>query len=84
MARNYTMQDNRIRIVWKKVLFDTMSDELHRRFYCFKYSHPEMSENRCAYYVIKKSYSTTALQRFVDHVHFNFGRANPNWFFHSL
>ena len=84
MAKVFGQKVKRIRVNWWKLLVDIEDNELFRRFYAFRYRHPNMSVNRIAYYVIKKSYSTTALQHFLDDYYSNFGRTNPKLHFPKL
>lgn len=81
MAKVFGEKVKRVRINWFKVLDNIEDKELWRRFYAFKYRHPTMSDNRIAYYVIKRSYSTTTLTRFTDYFYSHFYRCNAKWFF---
>lgn len=46
---------------WYEKLCSLEDLELSKEFWLFKSLHKNMSDNRCAYNVLKKHYSTTAL-----------------------
>lgn len=49
---------------WYSVYCELCDPDIDRDFYLFVQDHPKMSLNRCAYNVLKKHYSTTAMTRF--------------------
>lgn len=49
---------------WKKCLDDREDTMLNLEFLKFKQCHPTMSDNRCAYNVLKTYYSTTAMLKY--------------------
>lgn len=49
---------------WYKLLFDLEDLKLSEQYWLFRSKHKRLSENRCAYYVLKKNYSTTLLEKY--------------------
>lgn len=49
---------------WKNVLDSLENTEINLAFLSFKSKHPLMSVNRCAYNVLRKYYSTTAMLKY--------------------
>lgn len=49
---------------WKKAIDDLQIPHLTAAYLAFRSSHPLMSVNRCAYNVLKKYYSTTAMLKY--------------------
>lgn len=54
------------RINWRDVLFHLHKKRLSEEYTLFYSMRPKMSKNRCAYYVLKKNYSTTMLRAWRD------------------
>ena len=46
---------------WKDKLLNLENEDIWLDFFMFRKAHPGMSEDRCAYNVLKRRYSTTAL-----------------------
>lgn len=84
MAKVLSMQYKRRSINWYRVLFDIKDDSLRRRYFHFRITHPGMSANRCAYYVLQKAYSTTTLSRVKEFASAHNGVFNVMWFFPPL
>ena len=49
---------------WKKCLDDHENTDMNLAYLAFRSSHPSMSVNRCAYNVLRKYYSTTAMLKY--------------------
>lgn len=54
------------RINWRDLIFHLHNPRISEAYTLFTAKHPKMSFNRCAYYVLKKNYSTTFLQAWRD------------------
>lgn len=57
-------QVKRPRVNWYEVLCDLGDLEIEGQFWLFKTDHKNWSNNRIAYNVLKKNYSTTALRKY--------------------
>lgn len=49
------------KVNWRNVMFGLHRPSLSEQYLKFVGEHPNMSKNRCAYYVLKANYSTTTL-----------------------
>lgn len=49
---------------WNKARLDLADPKIDADFFLFLQQHPGMSKNRCAYNVLKRYYSTTAMLRY--------------------
>lgn len=51
----------RKQVDWYQALFNLEDLKISEDYWLFKSSHPDMSKNRCAYNILKRYYSTTAM-----------------------
>lgn len=50
-------------VEWRSLMLDLNNPKIEESYWLFKQSHLSMSDNRCAYNVLKTYYSTTSLDR---------------------
>lgn len=53
----------RPRVEWRSLMLDLNNPQIEMDYWKFKQAHLKMSDNRCAYNVLKTYYSTTSLDR---------------------
>ena len=56
------------RIKWREMIFQLHRKDISEAYTLFKLKHPDMSRNRCAYYVLKTFYSTTIMRTWKDFI----------------
>lgn len=51
----------RIHVQWRDVMLEIGDLKMEKEYWQFKQAHKTMSDNRCAWNILKRYYSTTAL-----------------------
>lgn len=62
VAKIFKIKVKRKHVDWKNKLFSLGDPKIQQEYYGFLSAHKDMSENRCAYNVLKRYFSPTTLR----------------------